>query len=89
MSSREPPAAPGLMRNIMSRQEATPSKQVCQENRLKVGLRVDREKEVHSGPALNTRPLHSIPRFTPLGLSPSYSSSFSGDTGILSPEVGG
>lgn len=38
MSSKEPPAAPGLMRNIMSRQEATPSKQVCQENRLKVGL---------------------------------------------------
>lgn len=43
MSSREPPAAPGLMRNIMSRQEATPNKQVCQENRLKVGLQMDKE----------------------------------------------
>lgn len=55
MRSREPPAAPGLMRNIMSRQEATPSKQVCQEKRLKVGLRADRERR-----ALETAQNHII-----------------------------
>lgn len=75
----------------MSRQEATPSKQVCQENRLKVGLQVNREKEGHSGPALNTRPLHSIPNLTPLGLSPSHFSLFFWGHRhlILSPKVGG
>lgn len=79
MRSSEPPAAPGLMRNIMSRQEATPSKQVCQENRLKVGLGWGRE-----GRALRAcHGLHLQPQSP--GPSPSHASPLvSEDTGHFS-----
>lgn len=82
MRSREPPAAPGLMRNIMSRQEATPSKQVCQEKRLKVGLGADREGRVLRA-ALTPEPLRPQPLPHP---PPSL---WGHRHLILSPEVGG
>lgn len=86
MRSREPPAAPGLMRNIMSRQEATPSKQVCQENRLKVGLGVGRE-----GRALRACRSTASPNSVPWTESfPLLPLCFRGHRHLLlSPEVGG
>lgn len=45
----------------MRRQEATPSKQVCQENRLKVGLGVGERRKGTQG-----LPLPSISNLSPL-----------------------
>jgi hypothetical protein len=79
MRSKEPPAAPGLIRNIISRQEATPSRQVCQENRLKVGLGwAERRKKENSGLALNKElPLALVPSQAPsASVLPIYPPSF-------------
>lgn len=90
MRSREPPAAPGLMRNIMSRQEATPSKHVCQEKRLKVGLGADTEGRRLGLPRQRAAPLHPQPPPARSQAFPPLPPFLWGHRHLLrSPEVGG